>query len=262
MAFCPIPPQDSSIIPILFEIKIDHNQKSTACASLNNVSYYSDSEEEILFSMHAVFRIDEVNPSDDQYWIVKLTLTNDKDQDLKILTERLREETLGTTGWDQLGKLLIHMNQILIEKISKDNDIGLANRYHQLGIVTNGKGDYNNAFLFYQKAFQIYEKSLSLNDLALATPYSSIGTVFFKIGDYAKAMEFYQKSLKIYEDLLPNDSVLATVYNNIGQVYETTGEYLEALKFLSEITWNQITVFAFKSFKLGNSLQKYCCCVH
>ena len=40
-----------------------------------------------------------------------LTLTSDDDKDLCTLTNRIREEAEGSTGWDQLGELLIKMGQ-------------------------------------------------------------------------------------------------------------------------------------------------------
>ncbi|CAF2830688.1 unnamed protein product [Rotaria sp. Silwood2] len=54
LMFCPTSYSDPDIIPILYEMEIDPTQKSTAFASLTNMSQF-DSEEEILFSMHAVF---------------------------------------------------------------------------------------------------------------------------------------------------------------------------------------------------------------
>ncbi|UJR07014.1 hypothetical protein I4U23_011302 [Adineta vaga] len=107
--FCPIPPQDPDIVPVLFEMKIESSVKSTTFALLNNASYYSDSEGEVLFSMHTVFRIENVEQIADVLWRVKLVLTNDEDPDLKLLEKQIQTETTGSTGWSCLGKLLIHV---------------------------------------------------------------------------------------------------------------------------------------------------------
>jgi hypothetical protein len=46
--------------------------------------------------MHSVFRVEQVN----------LILISDNDQQLHVLTEVMCEETKGSTGWFQLGKVV------------------------------------------------------------------------------------------------------------------------------------------------------------
>ena len=42
--------------------------------------------------------------SNNRLWQVKLTLMGDNDPKLSALTERMREETEGVTGWHQLSQ--------------------------------------------------------------------------------------------------------------------------------------------------------------
>jgi tetratricopeptide (TPR) repeat protein len=238
--FCPIPPQDPNIIPILFEMKVDSTLKSIPFASLDNISSFDD-EHEILFSMHTVFRIDEIESDENGLWKVKLTLTKDDDQQLRQLTDRIREETQGSTGWHQLGQLLIKMAnfdkaeeiyQILLQDQSKYNGERLAHLYNQIGGINQQKGDYKEALKFYQKTLQLCQKSLSPNHPNLATTYNNIGQVYHNMGDYSRALEFYQKTLEIQQkSLSPNHLSLATTYGNIGQVHYSMGKYSRALKF-------------------------------
>jgi hypothetical protein len=90
----------SNLMGVLFVMKIDPSLCSTPFANARDVSAYQN-EEEILFSMHSVFRIGEIQKIDgnDCLWQVDLTLTGDNDQQLHALTERMREETKGLTGW-------------------------------------------------------------------------------------------------------------------------------------------------------------------
>src|SRR6202044_315265 len=85
---------------------------STPFANIGDVSYYQE-EEEILFSMHSVFRIGQIKKLDEnnRLWQVDLTLTSDNDPQLHDLTECIREETEGSTGWFRLGKLMIQLAQ-------------------------------------------------------------------------------------------------------------------------------------------------------
>ena len=72
------------LIGILFVLKIDPSISGTPFANVKDVSCYPK-EEEILFSMHSVFRIGEVEPLDEskRLWCVNLTFTDDTDPYLK-----------------------------------------------------------------------------------------------------------------------------------------------------------------------------------
>jgi hypothetical protein len=104
---------ETGMVGILFEMSIDPSISSTSFAAIDEVSYYEAEEEEILFSMHTVFRIGEINRMDKNkpLYLVELKLTADDDEQLRILTERMREEINGATGWERLGQLLLKLNQ-------------------------------------------------------------------------------------------------------------------------------------------------------
>ncbi|CAF3690203.1 unnamed protein product, partial [Adineta steineri] len=93
---------------ILFIISIDPCIKSTPFASIKEMSTLKE-EDEILFSMHSVFRVGTIKQMDNnnQLYQVELQLTSDDDQQLRLLTNRIREEAGANTGWRRLGKLLL-----------------------------------------------------------------------------------------------------------------------------------------------------------
>ena len=86
-------------VGILFQMSIDPSVSSAPFASIDEVSYFK-TEEEILFSMHTVFRIREIKQIDKSNLLyqVELTLTSDEDPQLRTLTERIRDEAGGGTG--------------------------------------------------------------------------------------------------------------------------------------------------------------------
>jgi hypothetical protein len=93
-------------------MKIDPAQSTTPFASIRDVSYFQE-EDEVLFAMHTVFRIDDIKPirENNRLFEVNLTLTGDNDQDLRMLTDRIREETFpGDEGWYRLGSVLLKEN--------------------------------------------------------------------------------------------------------------------------------------------------------
>jgi hypothetical protein len=78
-------------IGVLFEITI---KPSTNFSFVNKVSSY-ETEDEILFSMHAVFRIGDIKEMthSSSLWKVELTFTDDNDQELSELTEYMQKQT-------------------------------------------------------------------------------------------------------------------------------------------------------------------------
>ncbi len=92
-------------------MQIDPLITATPFANVGKVSYYQG-EEEILFSMHSVYRIGQLKQIDknDRLWQVDLTLTGDNDPQLRALTECMREETVeGYKGWYRLDYLMIKL---------------------------------------------------------------------------------------------------------------------------------------------------------
>ncbi|CAF3140011.1 unnamed protein product [Rotaria sp. Silwood2] len=98
---------------ILFKMNICSEIQSSPFTSLNGLSYMEE-ENEILFSMHTVFRIQsiqqQINQSD--IWEVQLKLTSTKvDQNLALLTEHMQEELEGGTSLHKLGQLTARMGE-------------------------------------------------------------------------------------------------------------------------------------------------------
>jgi tetratricopeptide (TPR) repeat protein len=227
------------MIGVLFRITIDPSIASTPFAKVNNVSYFK-SEEELLFSMHSVFRIGQMKSIDgnNRLWHVDLLLTDDNDPDFCELTECMRVETFPhLKGWRRLCELLIKLDQldkaqqvceILLDQ--SPNEREEADIYNMLGMVKIKQGEYAEAIIFSEKSIKIEQQILSPTDPDLASSYSSIGFVYYKMGDYSKALSYHEKDLEICQKSLnPNHPDLAATYNNIGLVYNTMGDYSNAL---------------------------------
>ncbi|CAF3937546.1 unnamed protein product [Rotaria sp. Silwood1] len=222
---------------------IDSSKVSAATTPFALIDEYSaiENEKEILFSMHTVFRVDDIKQavSNSRLWEVQLTLTGDSDPQLATLTERIKGELFGSTGWYRLGELMIrvgHFNQAeelyneLLKNSSSDSD--KADIYHQLGRVKWQQGQYEKEITFYEKSLEIKRKTLPEDHSSLASTYNNIGGAYANMSNYSKALEFYEKALKIDEKSLPpNHPSLATSYNNIGAVYTNMGNYSKALEF-------------------------------
>ncbi|CAF1248851.1 unnamed protein product [Adineta steineri] len=225
------------MVGVLFKMLINPRVKSMPFASIKHMSYYNE-EEEILFSMHTVFRVGAIEQmaNNNQLYQVELQLTSDDDQQLRLLTDRIREEADGA-GWQGLSKLLIKIGQfnkaeelynVLLEQTSDES--GKALYYSQLGYIKDEQGDYEKAIWYYEQGLEIGEKTVPSNHSLLATSYNSIGLAYNRMGEYSKALAFYEQAFEIKQKTLPpNHLSLATSYNNIGLVYKKTGAYSKAL---------------------------------
>lgn len=170
LAFADSNQDNPDLIGVLFRITINPSIALIPFAGISSFSHYSE-EEEILFSMHSVFRIGDMKEinGNNRLWEVELTLTSDKDPQLSALTEHIREETFpDQKGWFRLGHLLLKLGQfdkaqkvyeVLLDQTS--DDIGRAHLYHQLGSVKDEQAKYEEAIIFYEKSIKMRRKYCS-----------------------------------------------------------------------------------------------------
>ncbi|CAF1623367.1 unnamed protein product [Rotaria magnacalcarata] len=233
-------------VGVIFIMTIDQSKLSTSNTPFAMIDEHSaiPSEQEILFTMHSVFRVVEMKQTakNNRLWEVQLTITDDNDPQLSALTNRIKEEVQGSTGWHRMGKLMLkvgHSNQAeelyqeLLKNASTDSE--RAHIYHQLGCVKKCQGEYEEAALNLNNSLGTYLKTLHEDHSSLADLYNDMGSVYDDMRKYSKALEYYEKDLEIAKKALPeNHPNLASSYNNIGLVYKNMGEYSEALSYLEK----------------------------
>ncbi|CAF3770593.1 unnamed protein product, partial [Rotaria sp. Silwood1] len=230
-------------VGVLFIMTIDPSNVSASNTPFALIDDYSafPQEQEILFSMHTVFRVGEIQQTvhNSRLWEVHLTLTDDNDPQLAALTRRIHGELYGSTAWHRLGHLMLKLSRLsqaeevyneLLKNSSSDSD--KADIYNMLGWLKTDQGHLKEAASFYEKSLKINQDVLPEDHPSLASLYSNIGQVYGDMGDYPKALEFYEKDLEITTKALPaNHPDLATSYTNIGFAYKNMGDYSKALEF-------------------------------
>ncbi|CAF1275646.1 unnamed protein product [Adineta steineri] len=227
------------LVGILFVMKVNPSQSTSPFASIDDISKFQG-EEEVLFSMHSVFRIQDIKQmgENSRLYEVSLTLTADNDPELSELTDYIRKESSSDEeGWFRLGTVLFKMGQfdkaediyqVLLDQTKDNKD--KADIYHQLGSIKDDQGKYQEALAFYEKSLTIKQKTLPPNHPSLATSYNDIGLVQNNMGNYPESLSSHEKALEIKQQSLPpNHPDLATSYNNIGLVNHNMGNYLKAL---------------------------------
>ena len=225
---------------ILFVMTIDASISSTPFALIDDVSCFK-TEQEILFSMHTIFRICKIKQIGDnnRLWEVELSLTSDDDRELLAVTKCLREETASSTGWDRLGRLLLKLGQPnkalqiyeVIHQQGSADDI-LLGIFDLIGVSHAKQGQYKEAIESFKKACDLNQKYLPANHPNTATSYSNLSNVYSDLGEYSNALLYNRKGLEIWQNILPpTHPNLALSYNNLAQIYRQMGDHLKAILF-------------------------------
>ncbi|CAF3020008.1 unnamed protein product [Rotaria sp. Silwood2] len=242
--------QNSNLIGVIFIIEIDPSVTTTSFAFVQDYSFYGSTEEEIIMSMHSVFRIGELEQIDYQLWQIKLKLTSDNDPLLKRLTEYIRHDIEGETPLYRMNNLMMIMGHYdkaeeIIRKLqnttSEKNGQLIAELNYQMGNVLLAKGELNNALDCLKKTLEFEQNVFSPNDPTLSYTYRSVGSVYDSMGDYKQSLMYYEKALEIQENSLSwNPLELCNTYTHIGLLYEHMGEYSKAIIYLEKNLENQI----------------------
>ncbi|CAF2991378.1 unnamed protein product [Rotaria sp. Silwood2] len=233
---------------ILFRIELDPLIASAPFVELKNIGYYQE-EKEILFSMHAVFRVGCICQIDDRLWEVQLTSTSSTDEKLVALTNYIRNELQQSIGWNKLGHLMIKIGKFnqareiyhqLFHLISNKDWKGRALIYSYFGLIHKEKGENNKALSFYNRSIQIFEKYFFHDYQNRAINYGNIGEVYRNMGKYPDSLSYYQKALELQNLFLPYDHPYrGIIYNDIALVYSQLGDEINALSYFQQTLQNQ-----------------------
>lgn len=232
---------DPQVISVLFVIALDPAVAVTSFAFIAGKSQFGD-ENEILFSMHSIFRIGDMKQSDkhERLWQVELTLTADHDVELQRLTKRLQEETsLGSNGWFRLGQLMIQLGrfeqakalyEVLLKQTADPRET--AHLFAMLGTVSSHQGNYSTAMKYCQQSLRLSQRYFPADHPYIISCYNQICSLLDRMGRYSQGIEYLQRMLALRQRTLPADHPdLVESYNNIGIMYKNMGEYRKALVY-------------------------------
>lgn len=122
---------------------------------------------------------------------------------------------------------LLYARKGLEIALSKNDSIGIAKLFHNLGMAHYFEGKFDSAAFYYYKSSEIFSRQNDLSSLASA--YNDIAKLYRKIGPYDRSHEFYDKALTIYTKLKDKTGI-ATIYNESGVLYEYEGKFDDAIR--------------------------------
>ncbi|CAF0842742.1 unnamed protein product [Adineta steineri] len=180
---------------VVFEMHIDETiDTKRPYADISNVSTIPD-EQEVLFFMGFVWRIEAVDEGSNNEWRVKLQLSNDMDSDLTRRFDELNDECT----FFKLGKILYEL------------------------------GEYKNAISFYER--MLNSTTELLTEKTRANIHLHIAISAFEDGSHSQALEHLQKAERLIPESVPSNEVrpflaedtspsLMCILMNKGLVYQ------------------------------------------
>ncbi|CAF1242279.1 unnamed protein product, partial [Didymodactylos carnosus] len=231
-------PTTSDLQSVLFGIIAEYRQDTKPFCSIKEITKFND-EEEVLFSIGSIFRIESFDRFSNGVTKISLTLTAQEDEQLKQLRQHIRMELGEELNLNALGKLMINMGEYQYAQQYCTTSIqnhqlahpDTSPDYNYLALVHHAKGEYDKALENYERTLEIKLKSLPSNHPSLATTLNNTGLVQDEKGEYNKALEKYERTLEIQLKSLPsNHPLLATIFNNTGSALNAKGQNDKALE--------------------------------
>lgn len=233
--------QRENMVGILFIMTIDPQQSSTPFVNVKRYSAYP-TEDEILFSMHAVFRIEEVTKLDqlENVYEVKLTITKEDDPELKILSDCIKEEMVNAKGWHGLAALLLRLGhpkrveefyKARLEDPSRDKNWDFYH-YGQLGAAMSGQSKYREAIQFWEQSLSESEKQFSPTNHRIIALHHNLSEAHCRLGQHPEALVHLAKNEILLKQIVAADHLsLGENYSSIGNIHYNTGDCSRALLY-------------------------------
>ena len=233
---------NDALVSILYEVTID---TTVPAAPFSNVGQYSKfpGEEEFLFSIGAIFRVESAEEITDdlgRVWVVHIRLVDEhREQELNGLFEHLKSQIGETSSLLTLARFLFQMNDMagaeryytLLRNELSGNDADMPIVLNNLGMIAHETNRREEALDLYEQALKGYAKCAVPQPHLTAITYSNIATIHYSVGDYERAEAGFRKVLQLQKSCLDvNNELFITSRNNLGTIFRTQGKLQEALE--------------------------------
>ena len=230
---------------VLFEVHVKPGQlENVICADIQARSFMKD-EEEVLFSIPAVFTIDSIDFDQTLHlWRIRLTATDEGTHRVKDYIKLVKQQQqLQRSPMIYFGGILLHeLGQIdragqyfemLAHRLPPDHP-EMGSIYNGIGDVYRKKGEFDLALKNFKYGYQLRrQQPLSNCNLQIAGSLNNIGLIYKEKGDYNRALKYFEDALIIFENISSDDYLSkAPVIGNIGLVYQAKIDSPTALLYL------------------------------
>ena len=226
-------PRRLNSLSVLFEIECFHSEDQYSIFA--DITRFSEipEEQEVLFDIGAVFKIERICP-DDQMWKIYLTASNDGQEITREYIEEIKKEMLEESVRILFGSLLTRMGRYdraetyFYQLLKNPGGENLAQIHNQLGLVYHAKAQFIQAMKHFHLAYELIDQSHRDSAVLLR----NISAVLIEQGYHQKALEHSKKAMKVLEELNEECQLeMAHCLQSIGLSYFGLRMYTESLEF-------------------------------
>jgi tetratricopeptide (TPR) repeat protein len=229
----------TDLISVLFEIECNIKELSDNLifADITQFNQLPSCQKIILFDFNTTFRLENVQQNE-QMWLIKLNAVCDGRSILRKYIDDTHRQIEDLSIPIIFGKLICDMgqwnqSQIYFEHLLNDShDEDLVWIEHSIGQVHHWKAEWNEARIYYDRAYDrmMNSEPARIRDSALIL--SDIGEILYLQGKYEEAYEFHQRALTIRKKYYSSSHAhIANSLENIGVIHYRKRNYDQALVF-------------------------------
>ncbi|UJR18965.1 hypothetical protein I4U23_022094 [Adineta vaga] len=238
---------DDNITAVLLKIHARNNDTDMPVfAQIDEISFFGDGENEVLFSMGTVFRIENITQqnSHDDFWLVELTLTNANDLQLTELTRYMREQVQHATPRDRLYNLLLNIGkyteakqflQLALNEVNNSDQQSQAALHHQIGFIYHEMGELEKSITEYEQSLAIKLSYLSDDDPEFALTFANMSGVYRELGQLDVALIYIQQALDIDQRHSNHETILAARFHCMGMILHDQNKIDEAIEQFQKV---------------------------
>ncbi|CAF1166857.1 unnamed protein product [Adineta ricciae] len=226
--------------PVLFEITADSNIRHVVFADIEQLSNI-DGEDEVLFSIGSVFKIESVEADETlNCSVVKMVTSDEGTISVHEYIETLKKEYEGLTNVILFGRLLTQMGEynkaedyfnFLLQNTRTDS-LEEADIRDEIGHIFNNRSQTVLAMEHYKRSLEIREKWVPHDDFRIGRSSNNQASIFAKTNENEKALLFYLKAYAISVKNHPQGHLdTATVLSNIADVYVSIKDFVTGMDF-------------------------------
>ncbi|CAF3838795.1 unnamed protein product [Rotaria sp. Silwood1] len=145
--------------------------------------------------------------------------------------------------------LLIEINHL--KRNSQNVSIFLAYINFNLGENYYHCGKYEEALIYYEKAFEIFQCTLPNTHLIFVRLCNNIALTYQDLGNQDLAITYYERSIDIIhsqESVSLKNDILADAYGNIGTLHLQNGSFKKAIEYFEkELATKKLTIVTCQS---------------
>lgn len=145
-----------------------------------------------------------------------------------ILTSRCR----GKAAYEEAMQWAERMYDVCRERLGIDAP-EMGGTYTQLALISEGKGNINEALEYYQQAIDKYSPYANCYPMRLYSIHRFMAELYEKQGQPAEAVNHYAEAIR-YLETQDDTTDLPLMYNQLGMVYGRNGQFKESLPYLAK----------------------------